>query len=498
MANVMSFENFSTLSNNCQGQRVGIPRPPNDNQVGNVCDGEQALIYNRMSEVARGMADVLRRMNESGFTFGTAGQDARNRAFAEFLRGVSMGYLALVHDSASAVSASDEVVGGTAVAEELAHYTVVLDSAFVALQNALDASTGMAAIPPTWLASAGGAIPEPEFVRLVRSYRARLRANVARTPAERDAVDWNAVIDDALNGITADHRVVTNTVTGPNMSWVSQWYAYTTWHQMTPFIVGMGDVSGSYAAWISEPLDTRGSDSKFFMITPDLRFPQGATRAEQQADFTLAGDGTAQNPGCSGPGQTCERYFRNRDVADPPASPNWGGSQYDHVRFYSWRTAGSGGTGNNGPFPFFTKAELDLLAAEGYIRNDNPAAALPLVNNTRTANGSLPALVSADTVTAVPGGAAGCVPKRPLNAGHGGGGTVQCGTLWDALKWEKRIETAYTHFAAWFLDGRGWGDLPQGTPLDWAPPFQELQARFRVGSQIYTPTAAAGVSTYGW
>ncbi|HET9513053.1 MAG TPA: hypothetical protein VFO95_03910 [Gemmatimonadales bacterium] len=498
MANVMSFENFSTLSNNCQGQRVGIPRPPNDNQVGNVCDGEQALVYNRMSEVARGMADVLRRMNESGFTFGTAGQDARNRAFAEFLRGVSMGYLAMVYDSAAAVSAADEVVGGTAVAEELAHYTVVLDSAFVALQNALDASPGMMAVPPTWLASAAGAMAEPEFVRLVRSYRARLRANVARTPAERDAVDWNAVIDDALNGITADHRVVTNTVTGPTMTWVSQWYAYTTWHQMTPFIVGMGDVSGSYAVWISEPLDTRGSDAKFFMITPDLRFPQGATRAEQQADFTLAGDGTEENPGCSGPGQTCERYFRNRDVADPPASPNWGGSQYDHVRFYSWRTAGSGGTGNNGPFPFFTKAELDLLAAEGYIRIDNPAAALPLVNNTRTANGGLPALVSADTVTAVPGGAAGCVPKRPVNAGHGGGGTVTCGTLWDALKWEKRIETAYTHFAAWFLDGRGWGDLPQGTPLDWAPPFQELQARFRVGSQIYTPTATAGVSSYGW
>jgi hypothetical protein len=70
--------------------------------------------------------------------------------------------------------------------------------------------------------------------------------------------------------------------------------------------------------------------------------------------------------------------------------------------------------------------------------------------------------------------------------------------LWDALKWEKRIETAYTHFAGWFFDGRGWGDLVQGTPLDWAPPFAELQARFRVGSQIYTAPAVAPASTYGW
>jgi hypothetical protein len=533
MTNVMSFENFSTLSNNCQGQRVGIPRPQNDNQVGNVCSGEQALIYNRMSEVARGASDVLRRMNEPDFTFGTSGQDARNRAFAEFLRGVSLGYLALVYDSAAIVSPDDEVVGGTAVPQELSHYSAVMAAALEALQNALTASTGMTSIPPTWLFWAGvgtgtgtTAMPESEFARLVRSYRARLRANVARTPAERAAVDWVAVVQDAENGITADHRVVTNTVTGPNMTWVNQWYAYTTWHQMTPFIVGMGDVTTAYAEWVTEPLNVRGSTEKFFMITPDQRFPQGDTRATQQADFTLAG-ASAGNPGCSGANQTCERYFRNRDVSDPPSSPAWGGSQYDHVRFYSWRTAGSGGTGTNGPFPFFTKAELDLLAAEGYYRSGNYAQAALLVNLTRTACGPNPAnsavldtpggctprpsgngaprdpggglpAVTADPDAPVPGGAAGCVPKRAVNAGAGGGGTVECGTLWDALKWEKRLETAYTHFSAWFFDSRGWGDLPQGTPLEWAPPFQELQSRFRVGSQIYTPTTAAGISTYGW
>ena len=87
------------------------------------------------------------------------------------------------------------------------------------------------------------------------------------------------------------------------------------------------------------------------------------------------------------------------------------------------------------------------------------------------------------------------MPKRPANVSHGGGGSLTCGTLWDALKWEKRIETAYTHFAAWFFDMRGWGDLPEGTPLDWATPFSELLARRK---KIYNPTALAGPSTYGW
>lgn len=526
MANVMSFENFSTLSNNCQGQRVGIPRPVNDNQVGSPCATEQARVYNIASEAARGGSDVLARMEESGFTFGTAGKDARARAFAQFIRGISLGYLAMVYDSAAIVSPDDPVEAGTATPQELSHYSAVLAAALEAFDAALAASAGMDALEANWMfwtgtGSGSGAVamPAAEFVRIVRSYRARIRANTARTPTERAAVDWDAVIADAQNGITVDHRIATtqtsNSLTGPNNTWVNQWYAYTTWHQMTPFIVGMADTTGSYAAWIAEPLAVRGQSSKFFMITPDQRFPQGATRAAQQADFALAGAG-----GCSTANTVCKRYFRNRDVSDPPASPAWGGSQYDHTRNYSWRTAGAGGNAQTGPFPFFLKAELDLLAAEGYFRKGDYASAATLVNVTRTAcgpggvptgctdrpagngrtgdpGGGLPA-APADATSPVPGGDAGCVPKRPVNASSGGGGTITCGTLWDALKWEKRIETAYSHFAGWFFDGRGWGDLVEGTPLDWAPPFAELQARFRVGSQIYTAASVAPASTYGW
>jgi hypothetical protein len=63
------------------------------------------------------------------------------------------------------------------------------------------------------------------------------------------------------------------------------------------------------------------------------------------------------------------------------------------------------------------------------------------------------------------------------------------------------METIQTHFAAWFLDSRGWGDLAQGTPVHWAVPYQDLQARSKpvystgVGTQ---GGAAAGASTYGW
>ena len=53
--------------------------------------------------------------------------------------------------------------------------------------------------------------------------------------------------------------------------------------------------------------------------------------------------------------------------------------------------------------------------------------------------------------------------------------TVGCGKLLDAIKYEKYIETAFTNFSGWFLDERGWGDLPANSPTFWATPFQDCR-----------------------
>lgn len=525
MALVMSFEDFSTLSNNCLGQRVGIPRAANNNAIGNVCGGDQKNIYYTHSEVARGMADVLRRLDEPDFTFGTDAQDDRNRAFAEFLLGVSLGYIAMVYDSAAVIDVSDPLApDGTAIPQDLSGYQTVMDAALAALDRSEAAATSGATgangfpLPSDWMFTTTS-MSAAEFVKVVRSYRARLRANNARSPAERAAVDWDKVIADAGAGLTADLLITTSTVTGPQNGYLNQMYAFSTWHQMTPFIVGMADNSGAYAAWIAEPLSTRGASSPFLMVTDDLRWPQGTTRAAQQADFNFKQNSFPAGNGCNNAGTICKRYFANRPSGDDAAaSPIWGRSNYNHVRFFSWRTSGSAGNARNGPFPFFVKAELDLLAAEGKYRKGDFAGAAALINISRTrqptfpttatpttpvvAGAGLPAITAFDATSPVPGGA-NCVPKVPSNAGPGGGATIACGNLFEALKWEKRMETAYTHFMAWFLDSRGWGDLAEGTPIDWAAPFEDLQARGRIGNAIYSTGTADGyhrapASTYGW
>jgi len=493
MAMVQSFEDFSSLSNNCMGQRVTIPRPPNDNSIGNGCGSEQLALYQVENEVARVSSTVLGTFDKPGFTLGSPAQDLRAKAFAQFLRGISLGYLALVYDSSAVVDQTTAGLDST----ELKGYKEVAAASMDALQKSIDFATTATTggngfpLPATWIPSTTS-MTSAEFVKLVKSYRARIRANVARTPAERAAVDWPAVIADAQGGITANHDNITNTVSGPFHGILNQLYSYGTWHQMTPFIVGMGDTSGTYAAWIGKSLADRGADGPFFMATPDLRWPQGTTRAAQQADFAITS--------CNGAAQTCKRYFVNRPAGnDPQSSPTWGLSNYDHARWWSWRTAGDGGSARNGKLVFFTLAELNLLEAEGQYRTGNFAAAAALINKTRTTNG-LPAITAFDAVTPVPGPGNSCVPKVPVGPNFN---TLACGNMFEALKWEKRNETAYTGFIQWFLDSRGWGDLPTGTPLHWAPPYQDLQARGRTGANIYSVgggnlPASAVKGTYGF
>lgn len=499
MSTVMSFESYSSLNNFCMNERVGFPRAPNNNAISNSCAAEQSRVYFYMEEVVRVASNILGSLNDESFQAAatgagwTPGQIPRAKAFAEFLRGLALGYLALTYHEAAVVSvgqAGDDP-------GQLARYDVVADSAFVAFENALShasaAQTAEAAIsiPQEWIPTTN-TLNMANFARLIRSYRARIRANVARTPAERaNDVNWAEVIADATAGIQVDHDNITDRTAGPFDEGVRLLNAYGLWHQMPPFIIGMADTSTSYPNWIAEPIETRGSATLFHLSTPDQRFPQGTSRAAQQADFRVEDCQPLADGGCP-------RYVRNRP-ANRDLAASWGSSEYDFVRFYPWAYLGDGSSPRVGPMIFFTKAELDLLEAEGQLRAGNFARAATLINRTRVANGGLnavsPTAAGTPLIPTHP-----CVPRVPVNASPNGGGTTQCGDLMEALKYEKRLETSQTHFMAWFIEGRGWGDLPQGTPVDWATPYQDLQARrldiYSSGSGMRVEPA--GTSTYGW
>jgi len=260
----------------------------------------------------------------------------------------------------------------------------------------------------------------------------------------------------------------------------------------------MADVSGSYATWVANDAKGAGNNG-FFMVTPDLRFPQGADRAAQQADFSIST--------CQANNTVCKRYFVNRPAGgDQFAGVGAGWSNYDYVRYHSWRTNGTlaGSTARNGPTLTFPKAELDLLRAEGLYRlngNAPTVAMATLINTSRTAAG-LPSLGAGDVAANVVPGGSNCVPKVPVGPNFN---TIACGSILEAMKYEKRIETAYTTFVPWWLDGRGWGDLPQGVPLFYPVPYADLQARGTSIDKLYGTAGPGGIAgsaapkgTYGW
>jgi hypothetical protein len=503
LTSIMSFMNFSSLANNAFNTHTPFTSFTNINTPGNIAQGEQNRLYNIDSEVNRVATNFLTILGSPDLpTIGTPAQDLRAKSFAEFLRALSIGYTALMYDSLAVVSVGQSGDDpGTLIG-----YKEAFDSSMAAFALAIQyASDPIASGPggfplkPEWIPgnNAGAAAWDaPTFVRLLRTYRARLRAQVARTKKQRDDADWPAIIADAQNGIQDDFKITTSsgtsTGTGIVNSWASQFESFSTWHQMPPLIIGMADNSGTYAQYLATPLSNRGAGNQgFFMTTPDQRFPQGSTRTAQQADFSITS--------CSGAGQTCKRYFLNRNGNDEYSGAGWGWSNYDFVRFHSWRTSGDAGSARVGLFPFFTKAEIDLLQAEGLLRTGQGAAALPLINKTRVGNGKLPPLTAADLAANVVPGGVDCVPKVPSAASQ----VPTCGSIFEAMKWEKRIEVGYTTYSPWYLDSRGWGDLAENIPLFWVTPFQELQARhlpiYSAGNGVGTaPDSWAPKGTYGW
>ncbi|MEA2764145.1 MAG: hypothetical protein QOK07_549 [Gemmatimonadaceae bacterium] len=479
---VMSFESHSGLANFGMGARAAIPRSPVSNDLGN---SDQSIIFNdfdkltRNSRSAANAIAALDRFIAAGGGTGSAAQDARAKSFAYFNLAYGLGNTALLYDSAAIITPAvpSDVIPPLSTSKAVMDVALsFFDSALVIAQSpaATNGANGWP-IPKAWMSQSAD-ISIATWQQIIHSYKARFRANNARTPAERAAVDWNAVVADATAGLTSDLNVIASASGGWGSAWIQQLAVDATWSQMTPFVLGMADTAGAYDAWLATPLNSR---APFLLRTPDLRFPSGETRATQQAVTGISHAGTAAGS---------VLYFRNRPVGDDKPAAPWGTWYYDNWRFWAVQQAGG-----NGPLLAFSRVENDLLAAEGYIRTARVALAIPLINRTRVRAGLPPIPAGATATDPVPGGNA-CVPRVPQPPNYT---STACGSVFEALKWEKRLETSFTGYAQWFLDARGWGDLAEGTVLEWPVPWQELYARQNL--TIYTTSnSRAAKGTYGF
>jgi hypothetical protein len=469
---VMSFENSSSLANYNMGTVGSLPRNPITNRPGGVFSSQIYYNFRNLASAARAAATGIEKAEQPGFTLGTTAANNRIKAFGFFVLGFSNANNALTYDSIPLITHTNNADNKPPlIAHDSANRLALaqLDSAIAY------ATAGMSTLPSTWVP--GNAFTQAQFIAFIRAYKARFRVEDPRTPAGRLAINWTAVRDDAVaasTGLGADVQMAMD----PSKSWDFTWYGshfnFDAWHQQSPIFLGMADSSGGYNTWLAQALTAK---TPFLIRSADQRLPNGDDRPTQQTNSNISPTSTVQSPSRS------NLYFRNRTASDPPGEA-YANSFYDWFREQPFKTAN-----DIGNFPMLQKAEMDLLAAEAYYRLGDFANAAAKINITRQGNGKLPA-VTGNTV--VPGGNA-CVPRVPDPATNFT--SSMCGDLFEALKWEKRMELAFMQYGAWYFDSRGWGDLAKGTALEFPVPFQEMQVR---AENYYDQRTFAPVGTYGY
>ena len=315
----------------------------------------------------------------------------------------------------------------------------VLDDAIADIDRSADFT-----VPNTWIN--GQTLSRQQLREFANSLIARLLVYSARTPAERGAVNWQKVLSATAAGLTFDigptlaNGVITNTY------W-ARLQGNATGDNIRPnySLIGPADTSGAYATWAAAPLANR---DRFNIATPDRRIT-GATP-------TAAG-----------------AYFRYR--TDNTGFDNTRGL-YNFSAYQWYRNNGSSNTGFG---PIMRADENRLLRAEAMLRTGNLDEAANLINSTRartvrigtTTYPGLPAV----TAQGVPQ-STGCVP-RGLKTGVG------CGTLLEALMYERGIELAGMDPTRGWMDRRGFGQLVPGTILHMPIPARYLIA---LGLPLYS------------
>jgi hypothetical protein len=379
-------------------------------------------------------SDVLKALQDQKVAAQLGAQrTARLKTIATFNQGLGLGWLGLTYDRAFIVDETTDL----AAPVPLSPYTEVVEKAIKKLYDAAELAEATSwSTEPGWFANV--TLSNTQIKQLAFSYAARFRAQVARTPEERNAVNWAQVIQDANKGITADYNPVMDDEVWWDYIKVYPSFGPFGWWDMR--YAGMADSTGGYQAWMATPMQQR---QPFQMASPDKRFPSStaSTGAGSKGKYVGYQVSTRSQPG--------------------RGTFQW--SNYRDFRFQTYFTTFEGAV------PDITVREMRLLRAEGLYRQGNLKAAADSINVTRVGNGGLDSV----TVNGVPN-TPRCVPRLPNG---------QCGTLFDALKWEKRVEIWMHYLGDWFFDSRAWGDLQTGAPLHLPVPASDL---LLAGEELYT------------
>lgn len=463
-------DEFSTGFTDFGGQTAGEePRTTIDNGASASNSPNRAPISTLFSIIS-GVNIGLQAIEQHGLRIVAGGVDntLRAQAFAKFVQGLSHGYAAQLYDRSwvySEVVDTDTISfssGSSQVQDLIRPYTEVRDTAIAELEAALalaqsNTFTLPAGAAGDWLP--GLSVSQGEFARIINSYLARTLVYTARTPEERAAVDWERVIMHVDNGITTDFapRATPDIVTSSYKNRASRQRTTTPgdFMRVDYMIVGPADQGGGFQEWYATPWSDR---TPFIMQSVQDRRIISSPEAPCTSKTTEVLSVEGSYMGC----HLSTVFAESRGTGQRS--------------YYYYHRLGRGTAWESGPLVIMTVAEMNLLKAEGLIRLGRAEEAVPLINLTRVANGGLPPV----TVAGAPG--PNCTPRKTSG---------DCGSLWDALRYEKRMEGIGVDAAVAHADARGWGTLVEGTPVHFPIPGNELEL---LGLPMYSTGGGAGGS----
>ena len=374
-------------------------------------DGFADVMWNLYSCISA-MTDIRRSLILDGVKLETDSVTTRAKAYSNFLLGISYGSLSTIYDKAIFFDETTDFSNPLSMKD----YTELNDLAIGYLKKSIAISdTSDYDIPKEWMKVEH--YTNDSLKALSHSFIARYTSAIARTQAERNALDWTEVKSNAEKGITFSP-------VGDGDYWWSrtQYYAgvSASWGRSDYKMLGPADKSTGYANWLGTSVNNRAA---FTMETDDARItgPLDADDKQTQGLYALNEYRTRLIASRGTYHQTYYLFNRTRDYAVDQ--------------------------GLVGPMKDINQSELDLLQAEAALRSGDAAGAATLINKTRVSNGALTAAAAGDGIGSV---------SEAANALDGG-------SLWAKYKYEAILENCYMHPYTTYTLRRGWGDLVKGT-----------------------------------
>ncbi|MFB9056423.1 hypothetical protein ACFFU9_06655 [Mariniflexile ostreae] len=331
-----------TCSHGNQGMRdmSSEPRAAWDNNPGYSNAAASEDYYTAMYALLANQSTLITAMNNGT----TVSDPAKIESLARFGQAVAIGYIALVYDRVWIVDETGPLFDGEATTPELA-----MENALEKLDIAIDLADNNSF---TVDGVNGRSLSSTEWSEFLNTVGARLLANLPRNAAQRDALDWNRVLNYANNGLNFDLEVLWDGA----VNWWSEWLYYgnvSGWARVDMRVINLMD-SSTPSRWPGQNGLLPPATSSDNRLTTDFEYLDSQ-------DFTAS--------------RGIYHYSNYRH------------SRYDEEIFVSEQT---------GSVPEILKAENDLYKAEAILRSGGaPSDAVTVINNSsRVLRGGLAPLSS--------------------------------------------------------------------------------------------------------